>query len=193
MTVLSNGYMVDDATLAQAKIDKNYASMIVSNAQNMAKLETEKSLIELENKRADTASKQASASKSLSELGKAQKPPLTLEELQDEISEKNFSPNVLSAYEYYYGESYFLKNPKEYPIDSIKSRKDAVSALGLMGLGKAESGLMNSSQWDKRKLAWMKDKTINDPAVSGYDSFIEYVRDYVRAMRGDNLRGDEAA
>ncbi|MBQ6205541.1 MAG: hypothetical protein IJK52_00510, partial [Oscillospiraceae bacterium] len=195
MTALSSGYMVDDATLKEAGIDKNYASLIVSNARNAAALETEKAAAELENKQADTVNKQASASKALNELGTAKKPTLTLDELKKEISkrEPNLSPNVLSAYEYYYGESYFRKNPSAYPVESIKSRKDAVSALELMGLGAAASGLMNSSQWDKRKLTWMKDKTIDDPAVSGYDSFMEYVRDYVRAMRGDNLRGDEVA
>ena len=64
MTTLSNGYMVDDATLKEAGIDKNYASLIVSNARNAAAFESEKAAAELENKRADTANKQASALKS---------------------------------------------------------------------------------------------------------------------------------
>ena len=198
MSALSSGYMVDDATLAQAKIDKNYASLIVSNARNAAELESQKAAAELENKQADTANKQASALKSAASLsgtgtGSTTKPPLTADQVQTEIRKKNFAPNVLSAYEYYYGESYFRKNPSAYPVENIKSRKDAVSALESMGLGAAASGLMNSSQWNQRKLAWTRDKTINDPAVSGYSSFMEYVRDYVRAMRGDNLRGDDAA
>ena len=193
MAALSSGYMVDDATLAQAKIDKNYAGMIVSNARNAAALEAEKSAAELENKQADTASKQASVPKLLSESGKAQKPPLTAEQVQEELSMGNFAPNVLSAYEYYYGESYFRKNPKSYPVENIQSRKDAVSALEVMGLGAAASGLLNSSQWNSRKVKWMKDHTIDDPAVSDYGSFMEYVRAYVKAMRGDNPEGDEAA
>ncbi|MBR0282127.1 MAG: hypothetical protein IJQ81_11135 [Oscillibacter sp.] len=188
MTALSSGYMVDDATLAKAKIDKNYASLIVSNARNAAALEAQKANVELENKQADTANKQASALKSaasLSEKGSAKKPTLTAEQVQTEIRKKNLSPNVLTAYEYYYGESYFRKNPSAYPVDNIKSRQDAISALKLMGLEAAASGLMNSSQWNSRRLAWVKDKTIDDPVVSGYSNFLDYVRDYVRAMRGD--------
>lgn len=197
MAALSSGYMVDDATLKEAGIDKNYAEMVVSNARNVAALEAEKSAADIANKNADTANKTASALKSAAELngtGGGKKPSLTAEQVQEALSVDHIlSPSVLSAYEYYYGESYFQKHPSAYPVESVNSRKDAVSALELMGLGAAASGLMNSSQWNSRKVKWMKDKTIDDPSVSGYDSYIEYVRAYIQAMRGDNEGEEEVA
>ncbi len=112
MSALSSGYMVDDATLAQAKIDKNYASLIVSNARNAAALEAEKAAAELENKQADTANKQASALKSAASLsGTTGGKSLSLANAEKQADEGIWTDTVYNA---------FLQNG--YDAETIEAR-----------------------------------------------------------------------
>ena len=194
MSALSSGYMVDDATLAQAKIDKNYAALIVSNARNAATLEGQKAAAELENKQADTANKQASALKSAAELsgtGSGKKPTLTTEQVLEAIDEQNLSPNVLSAYEYYYGESYLYRHrPDLFDVTSVKSTKDAVNALTRYGYGDKVSGLMEVKEWTNQK--WHpteEQKKAPGREIFEFASYQEYLRAYVYAALNNKLEG----
>ena len=103
------------------------------------------------------SAQQAQSAKTAADLEKAQKeaekPSLTVDQVDKAVKKGNLTPNTLSAYEYYYGTHYFAANPDklgDFAKDLIARRQNYMRETGNTSLTPTFKNTLTSAVRDNR-------------------------------------------